>query len=187
MDAATPRHSPDRLTIFLAGLQSGMLGGLWMLAWLGLSDVWRQRSFWSSENLTASVFYGSDAIRAGFTVRTLTGAALHLVLYSLLGGLFALAAGGRARPVRLLLASLVFALSWYYFAFRVLWQTVAPLISLLHAERPTMLAHVIFGACLARFPLYLPRPPAPAAPPEPEAPVEAVAPDSAGAEDLRQG
>ena len=58
-----------------------------------------------------------------------------------------------------------FALCWYYLAFRVLWKSAIPLVSLLHAERPTLLGHLIYGTFVGRYPAYLPRPPAPAAAP----------------------
>ena len=34
---------------------------------------------------------------------------------------------------------------------------IGPLIPLLHAERPTIIGHIIYGAVLARFPRYLTR------------------------------
>src|SRR3954471_19701502 len=82
--APTPKHSA-----FLAGLQGGMIGVLCMLAWLGLTATWQQRSFWTAENLMASVFYGRNAIRSGFAGETLSGLAVYVVIYSLLGAFFA--------------------------------------------------------------------------------------------------
>ena len=184
MDAATMRRA-GRFPAFLAGLQAGMLGALWMLAWLGLSDVWKQRSFWSSENLMATVFYGGAAIRSGFAGPTLSGLALDLLLYSLLGALFALAVHRRFRPLRVVVASLAFAVGWYYLSFHLIWKAAGPLVALLHAERPTLFGHVIYGACLARFPLYVVRAATPPAQTEPaeaaelaEAAAEPVAPDT---------
>jgi hypothetical protein len=128
-----------------------------MLAWMGASAVWQRRSFWTPENLMASVFYGNAAIRPGFAASTLSGLALYLLSYSLLGAGFAMVLGGRLplpRP-RLALASLAFALCWYYAAFHLLAQAVLPLIALLHPERTTLLGHAIYGALLARFPVWL--------------------------------
>src|SRR5437867_476971 len=51
---------PDALSATLAGLQAGMLGVCWMLAWLGLSAKWQNRSFWTAENLMATAFYGGN-------------------------------------------------------------------------------------------------------------------------------
>ena len=157
MVAATERRFTKSLSTFLAGLQAGMVGVWWMLAWMGASAVWERRSFWTPENLMASVFYGNAAIRRGFAASTVSGLALYVLLYSLLGAGFAMAVAGRLPRLRLALASIVFALCWYYAAFHLAAKAVWPLVALLDAERTTVLGHVIYGALLARFPVYLPR------------------------------
>ena len=148
---------PGRFSFFLAGLQAGMLAVLWMLAWMGFTAMWQRRSFWTSENLLATTFYGGAAVRDGFTASTASGLALYLLVYSTLGGLIAAAVGLRLGPRRLLLASIAAALGWYYISFHYVWKPVSPLIPLLHAVRPNLVGHIIYGAFLARFPNYLPR------------------------------
>ena len=159
MAAATERRSANSLSAFLAGLQAGMVGVWWMLAWMGASAVWQRRSFWTPENLMASVFYGNAAIRRGFAASTVSGLALYVLLYSLLGAGFALAVRGRLPRPRLALVSVAFALCWYYAAFHLLAMSVSPLIVLLDAGPATVLGHAIYGALLARFPVYFPHPP----------------------------
>jgi len=151
------RRNPDSLpfSIPLAGLEAGMIAALWMLAWMGSNSAWQRRSFWTVENLLASTFYGSSAVRDGFSGRTLSGLALYLLVYSSLGFLFAAIFRLKLPPVRLLLASIVAALAWYYVSFHWIWKSLSPLIPLLHAERPTILGHLIYGAVLARYPRYL--------------------------------
>jgi len=172
MPAATERRSANSLPKFLAGLQAGMVGVWWMLAWMGASAVWQRQSFWTPENLMASVFYGNAAIRRGFAASTVSGLALYVLLYSLLGAGFAMAMAGRLPRPRLALASVAFALCWYYAAFHLLAKTVSPLVALLDPERTTVLGHAIYGALLARFPVYLARAAEPpvASPSEPESP-----------------
>ena len=148
MPAAMERRFAKSVPAFLAGLQAGMLGVWWMLAWMGASAVWQRGSFWTPENLMASVFYGGAS--------TVSGLALYALLYSLLGAGFAIAVGDRLPRPRLALASIAFALCWYYVAFHLLAKAVAPPIPLLDAERNTVLGHLVYGAVLARFPLYLP-------------------------------
>jgi hypothetical protein len=48
------------------------------------------------------------------------------------------------------------SVGWYCLWFRWIGQTVMPLVWLLHAEGSTAFGHVIFGAMIARFPVYLP-------------------------------
>ena len=154
MDAATESPRPRALSAFLAGLQGGTIGVLSMLAWLGISALWQQRSFWTAENLMASVFYGNRAIRSGFAGETLSGLAVYVVIYGLLGALFAALLRDRLPRIRIFLLSLVFALGWYYLSFRVLWRSVMPLVALLHVEGTTALGHVIYGAVLGRYPAH---------------------------------
>ena len=128
-----------------------------MLAWLGVSNSWLRRSFWTSENLIASAFYGDAAIRRGFAGSTVSGTALFVLVYSLLGGLFAMVFRGQERQVRILLLSLAFSMGWYYLSFHVLYRSILPLVYLLHAERPMVLGHLVYGTFLSRFPGYLGR------------------------------
>jgi hypothetical protein len=152
-----PKRPADALTTLLAGLQAGMTGALAMLAWLGLSSAWQGRSFWRAENLMASAFYGARAIRAGFSGRTISGLALYLVLYSLLGAAAALILRERLARVRTVLLSIAIAVVWYYASFHWMWRSAAPQLALLHAEQPTILGHVIYGMWLGRYPEYVRR------------------------------
>jgi hypothetical protein len=157
MDAVSENPPVTPLQALLAGLQGGMVGALWMLGWFGLSDAWQRRSFWSSENLLASAFYGESAIRRGFSGSTVSGLALYLLLYSSLGAVLAVALRHEIRPLRILLLSLLFSLAWYYASFHWLWKSAIPMVALLHPERPTILGHLIYGTWLSRFRVYLPR------------------------------
>jgi hypothetical protein len=128
-----------------------------MLAWFGLAAKWQRRSFWTAENLMSSVFYGDGAIRSGFSGRTLSGLALYLLIYSTLGALVALAISDRLPRPRTLLISILFALTWYYVSFQLLWKTAMPLVALLHSAQPTVLGHLVYGTFLGRYPVYLAR------------------------------
>jgi hypothetical protein len=185
---STPHRLAKPLAVFLAGLQAGMIGIGWMLAWLGLSAMGQRRTFWTAENLMASVFHGDAAIRRGFGVSTLSGIALYLLIYSLLGAAFALSVRHRFTGLGTVLLGLLFSLGWYWLWFRALGRTAMPLLWLLHPENTTVFGHVIFGASIARFPAYLPKPDQPVAatpgeePPVPHAPApepaaEPVPPD----------
>jgi hypothetical protein len=158
MESAHDQRPANDLTILLAGLQAGMVAIFWMLVWLGISAMWMRRSFWSPMNVMATVFHGDRAIHPGFASTTPSGIALYLTLYSLLGALFALVARRRLTGLGTLLVSVLFSLVWYWLWFRVLALRTMPLVWLLHTERSTQFGHVIFGALLARFGDYLPRP-----------------------------
>ena len=170
---ATPAHRPVNLpAVFLAGLQAGMIGICCMLAWLGMSAAGQGRSFWTAENLMASVFHGEAAIRRGFGYSTLSGMALYLLVYSVLGAGFALCVHGRLTRLGTVLVGLLFSVSWYWLWFRALGETAMPLVWLLHAGKATVFGHAIFGVSIASFPAYLPE----QSPPAVEPPAEALAP-----------
>jgi len=156
MNASMERRPVNALAVFLAGLQAGMFAALWMLAWMGVSAMYQRRSFWSAENLMASVLRGNTAIRDGFAASTLAGIALYLLIYSLLGAAFALVMRDRFTRLGTLLLGVFYSVGWYYLWFRSLGQTLMPMVWLLHAERSTVFGHVIFGALLPRFPGFLP-------------------------------
>jgi hypothetical protein len=170
METATEGRRERAFRAFLAGLQAGMLGAICLLAWLGASAVRMGRDFWAAANLMASVFYGADAIRSGFSASTLSGVALYLLLYSLLGALFATAFQTRMSRLRLTLVSILFTIFWYYLSFGVLWRIAAPLLARLHYARATLWGHLIYGAMLSRYPVYLAGPTARNAVEEPPTP-----------------
>ena len=156
MEDTTDARVPAAFSAMLAGLQAGMVGALWMLAWLGVSAAWQNQGFWKPENLFATMFYGSDAVRSDFGSKTLPGLALYLLLYSLLGGIFALALRGRAASGRLVLIGIIFSLGWFYLSFHLIWKSVMPLAYLLSSDRPMVVGHLIFGLCIGRFPAHYP-------------------------------
>jgi hypothetical protein len=158
MDAATPRSRTAALPALLAGLQSGLVGALCMLAWLGVIAQWQQRNFWIPANLMASAFYGGASVHTGFASETVSGLAVYIALYSLLGALLALVLRDRFSRTRTFLVTVAFALGWYYLSFRFLWKSLIPLVALLHVERSTALGHLIYGALLGGYPARLRKP-----------------------------
>jgi hypothetical protein len=157
MTIATAVRQSDPIASLAAGLQAGMAGALWMLAWLGFHAAWQRLSFWTSPNLFATSFYGGAALRPGFSGRTLAGMALYLLLYSSLGALFAFAVRNRLTRLRIALLAIAFAIGWYWLSFRVLWKSAMPLVAMLHQTRSNIAGHLIYGALLGRYPIYLPR------------------------------
>jgi hypothetical protein len=155
MEPATESDRTSGLSAAAAGLQAGMLGVWWMLVWMGLSDLFQRRSFWTSENLMASAFYGDRAIRAGFALRTISGLALYVVLYSLLGLIFALVLNDRVSRLRTFLLCATFGVIWYYVSYHIIWKSILPLVALLHSSQSTAVGHLLYGSVLGRYPAYL--------------------------------
>ena len=151
----THAPGPRAAATFLAGLQAGMMAVIVMLGWLGLSAVWQRHTFWTAPNQMATLLHGAGAIRAGIGPFTPSGIAVFIVLYSLLGAGFAVAAPRRLTGLGMMLAGVLVAVGWYCLWFRVLCPTVMPLVWLLHSERPMAFGHVLYGVLLARYPVYL--------------------------------
>jgi hypothetical protein len=156
MDTVTERVPANVRVTFLAGLQAGMVAVFWMLVWLGISAMWMRRSFWSPVNIMSTVLHGDAGIHPGFASTTPSGIALYLVIYSMLGAVFALLVGRRLTGWGTLLTGILFSLIWYWFWFRFLALRAMPLVWLLHPEGSTQFGHVLYGALLARFGDYLP-------------------------------
>ncbi len=155
-----------RIYAAVAGFQAGTFAVLVMLGAMGLASAWYRRTFWYVANLMASTFYGDDAIRAGFSWQTLSGIALYLILYSLFGALFGFVLEDRFPRLRLVLVGILCGIGWFYLWFGVLWNWLNPLVTLYTHDRPMLWSHMLYGALLGRYPLYLARlrkhPPAPA-------------------------
>src|SRR5260370_8033583 len=81
----------SKINLVMAGVEAGVLGGLFMMAWLATLSLLQGRSIWSMPNLLASTFYGEAALRRGFRWTSLSGVALHVIVSAVAGLLFGLA------------------------------------------------------------------------------------------------
>jgi hypothetical protein len=140
----------------LAGLETGTLACLGMLAWLGVSSMWYRRSFWATPNLLASTFYGESALRNRFTAHTLSGLALFLLIYGSIGIIFGLALQHR-RGALLLGTGILEGVVSYYLVFGWLLKHWDPLIALYAQDRPIFASHVLYGAMLGYYARHLRR------------------------------
>ena len=155
MDAGSqPDIFKVRLATWFAGLESGLVGVLWMLMWLGMSSLWQQRSFWTPENLMSTAFDRNAALN-GLRWATLAGLAVYILIYSALGAVFAVLARERVARHRVTLMGILFAVAWYYLTFRWAFKYALPLVALLHVEVTMIAGHALYGAILGRFPVYV--------------------------------
>ncbi len=187
MESAGSR--PEKLALFLGGLQAGMLGAFFSAAWLALGSAFMGRGFWGAANAVASPLYGGLYHR-GFHFSSIAGLALHVVAYSSLGGLTALGLRDETPRTRRTLSCIVLALAWFYLAYGLVWPYVAPAVIRAQPFSMAVVGHVIYGGILSRYPHYFrplseperAQPPDPEPPPEPEPepipiPQTEVAPD----------
>jgi hypothetical protein len=153
----------------LAGVESGVIGVLAMLVWLGVSAMWYRKSFWTAANLVASTFYGESALRNRFTAHTFSGLALYLLVYGILGMVFSIAVQDRHRGFGITFVGSLFSVGWYFLLFGWIWKHWNPLVALYTQDRLMFAGHVLFGWILGRHTVESARGPGPithAPPPE---------------------
>jgi hypothetical protein len=139
----------------MAGVESGVLGGAFMLIWLGLLSLLQGRSVWSISNLLASTFYGEAALPRGFRWTTLSGVALHVIMTAMAGMVFGLAVGGIASRSRVMLLGLAAGLTWYFLSLGIFWKYLNPIVPSYFQGSGMLLAHLGLGYFLGSFPKYL--------------------------------
>jgi hypothetical protein len=145
----------SKMYILLAGVESGIVGGTMMLAWLGLVSLWQRQSLWRIPNLLASTFYGEAALRGGFRWSTLSGIAVQLAIAGVLGAAFGLVIGGYRQRFRVMLLGLMAGLTWYYFSFGFAWKRLNPFVTLYSPDDAMIVGHLWLGLGLGYFPAYL--------------------------------
>ena len=156
MDPGGPRNPVFQY--LLTGLETGVLAGLAMMVWLGVSSMWYRRSFWTAANLLAAVFYGETALRNRFTVHTFAGLALYLILYGSLGMFFGMLIQDRPASLRITCLGILLSVGCYYLLFGWIWKRWDPLLVLYTHDRPMFAGHVFFGLILGkRYSRNIPR------------------------------
>lgn len=134
----------------LAGIDTGLAGAIVVVGWFMFHSWLTGEFWWAKLNVAGAIFYGSPVYTMGFGRASLAGAALLLVIYSLLGGLFGLLArpGGFTR--NLLLGMLV-AMTWHAFSQRYFWRRLDSFGPAYYPVLSTLPAHLIFGLSLSRY------------------------------------
>lgn len=136
----------------LAGVESGVYGGLGMSLFLGLYSALRGQLWWSYENLLGSIVYGNSALFRGYGRATLAGFAVQVFTSGLAGVVFSLCFARTRGRLLSLVEGLGFAMVWYVLLFRVAYPAAAPLVPIYAAQPATLIGHVILGLVLARAP-----------------------------------
>ena len=120
------------------------------LAWL-LFHSWLNGEFWWAKlNVAGALFYGGSVYTMGLGRATAAGAALLLLTYALLGGVFGLFARPRGFTRNLLLGMLT-AMAWHYLANRFFWRRLDTFGLAYFPALATLPAHLIFGLSLSRY------------------------------------
>jgi hypothetical protein len=120
-----------------------------------IASFWYGRGIWAVPNLFSTVFYGDLAYQDEFLRTTWAGLALIVVMYGILGGIWG--CFWKERKPLLSFFGVVTGLATYYFLFNFFWTRVDSLIPLYVPIRQLQVAHILWGAALARSPVYAAR------------------------------
>ena len=150
-------ETPSSTAYLLAGMQAGMAATFIMLAWLGFTGVWFRHGFWRSSNVLSMIFFGERGLDMSFGIPTVVAVALQLLIYSVAGCFFAMIVADRLRSIGLLLCGVAAGVAIYFVLFGYLWTRINALVPLYTHDRPMLVAHILYGGMLARFPKYLHR------------------------------
>ena len=136
---------------WLAGLDAGVCGALWVLFWLALHGRLSGSLWWSKFNVAASPFFGDRVFSAGLGRVTLAGAALLFVVYSILGAVLGRLTPAPPRWPRSLFVGLTGALLFHLLAQRWGWSLLNPFAPTWFTPQATLPAHLLFGLAMVRL------------------------------------
>jgi hypothetical protein len=139
-----------------AGLDTGLVGAVALLAWFAAGSHFSGGLWFSRLNLAAAPFYGDLVFASGAGWHTAVGAAHLLLIYSLLGAAYGLLPASREGWLNLMTA-VGFAGLIHLCADAWLWKRLHPFAHPYYAPLAIAPGHLIFGFFLWRFPSRLKR------------------------------
>lgn len=149
-------HSARGARLFwrgLAGVQSGVLGGLAMAGWFLLASAMLKQPLWTVPNLLGSLVSEGLLMRQGFGHGAVAGLAAVLFLGGTTGALFALATSRVRSRRRLVLLGMLAGLVGFYFSNALVFRRLGALAWVYTSPRSLLVAHLLFGAVLGTLPL----------------------------------
>lgn len=135
----------------LSGIETGVTGGLAMLAWFAVHSLMQGQRWYAVPNLIGSTFYGELAFRSGFGKVTLGGIALHLFVAGVVGILFSIFMPASLSGTRTLLIGVLTGLACYYLAFHPFWKLVNSWVLLYASGKTMVVGHLLYGLWLGRW------------------------------------
>jgi hypothetical protein len=134
----------------MAGLDVGISGAVLCLAWLSFHSWLRGEFWWAKFNVAAAVFFGDSVYAIGLGRATLSGIALLIAVYALLGVVFSLLARTQGFTRNLLLGFMA-ALLWHSLADRYFWRMLDVFAPAYFPSLATLPAHLLLAINFSRF------------------------------------
>jgi hypothetical protein len=138
----------------LAGLETGVLGGVCVILYHALGSLLAGQNVWSVPARLAAAAFGRGVYREGLTVAALTGVSLEVFSAGLIGVVFAMAVRPPWAIERVALLGPIMGLSWYYLGYEILLRRFGPGPFAIAPRRSQVLAHLLFGLFLGLYPRF---------------------------------
>ena len=136
----------------MAGLQAGVLAGVFSAIWLVIESARAGRHAWSALNLISTAMLGRSGFTLFFGLPTLAGFSLHLVVAGIHGMIFAALLSPRTRPLVATNAGLLFSFGCYFFTFGWLISRIAPMMARNASRLEWAGVHLLVGMMLGLYP-----------------------------------
>ncbi len=150
------RPRPPAVWLALAGVETGVFAGVASLAYHLLDSAINGVGPWRYPNLFSAALHPDAAWNADFSMATLAGLALHLVVAGIAGLTAApLLAALLNREIFCRLAALAYGIAWYYLTFRFVWPEWNPELVLQQPFPGVVFGHAILGISLGLYPRFL--------------------------------
>lgn len=145
----------DLLCFALAGLEAGVLGGLFALCWYAGSSLLSAEPAWRVPVRLADAVFGAGIHGHGRAVAAIVGVAVQISSAGTCGTLFGLAIRGLRGVPRVALLGLVFGMGWYYVGHGILLRRLGAGLYPVASPWSLLMGQVLFGMILGRYPLFL--------------------------------
>ena len=141
----------------LAGLETGVLGGVALLGWYALSSLAAGQAAWDVPARLGAACRGAAYWSEPLGFEVATGAAMHIAGAGVTGALFGLVARGVTSLRRHFLLGMLFGLVWYYVLDQILQRSAGAGAYPFLFRRPVIAGYALFGLFLALYPRFLQR------------------------------
>lgn len=157
MGLSAPPRLPGLPVAALAGLETGVLGGVALLGWYALSSLAAGQAAWEFPARLGAACRGTSYWPEPLGFDVVAGASMHIAGAGVAGVLFGLVARGVTSLRRRFLLGVLFGLSWYYVLDQVLLRSAGAGAYPFLFRRPVIAGYALFGLFLALFPRFLDR------------------------------
>lgn len=154
--AAPPRLAGLPLAV-LAGLETGVLGGVALLGWYALSSLAAGQAAWDVPARLGAASRGAAFWPGRLGFDAATGVSMHIAGAGVAGALFGLVARGVTSLRRHFLLGMLFGLAWYYVLDQILLRSAGAGAYPFLFRRPVIAGYALFGLFLALYPRFLQR------------------------------